>query len=65
MMELESEWITENPFLNLSSSSHGENNSKRGHIIEIGTQAVWSVSSCKPGYGIAHLRDNSTDTYWQ
>lgn len=35
------------------------------HALEIGGQAVWSVSSCKPGYGVVQLRDNSTDTYWQ
>ncbi len=39
--------------------------SKSGHAIEIGTQAVWSVSSCKSGYGVTHLRDDSMDTYWQ
>ncbi|PIK33807.1 putative anaphase-promoting complex subunit 10 [Apostichopus japonicus] len=34
-------------------------------LQEIGEQAVWSLSSCKPGFGIKQLRDNSTDTYWQ
>ena len=33
--------------------------------LEIGSQAVWSVSSSKPGYGVSHLRDGSTETYWQ
>lgn len=33
--------------------------------LEIGNQAVWSVSSCKPGYGVSQLRDGSTETYWQ
>lgn len=33
--------------------------------LEIGNQAIWSVSSCKPGYGVSQLRDNSQDTYWQ
>uniref|UniRef100_H2Z5N8 Anaphase-promoting complex subunit 10 n=1 Tax=Ciona savignyi TaxID=51511 RepID=H2Z5N8_CIOSA len=34
-------------------------------VREIGHQAVWSVSSCKQGYGVNSLRDNSLDTYWQ
>lgn len=62
---MEGEWITEHPFLNFSPSKDSNGEDKHGHVIEIGAQAVWSVSSCKPGYGIAHLRDNSTDTYWQ
>ena len=33
--------------------------------LEIGSQAVWSLSSSKPGFGIAQLRDDSTTTYWQ
>lgn len=27
--------------------------------------SVWTVSSAKPGNGIAELRDGSNDTYWQ
>ncbi|XP_078481401.1 anaphase-promoting complex subunit 10-like isoform X2 [Ciona intestinalis] len=34
-------------------------------LREIGHQAVWSVSSCKQGYGVNSLRDNSLETYWQ
>ena len=34
-------------------------------LLEISDQAVWSVSSCKPGFGVANLRDGSKDTYWQ
>ena len=33
--------------------------------LEIGSQAVWSLSSCKSGYGVSNLRDNSLETYWQ
>ena len=33
--------------------------------LEIGSQAVWSVSSSKAGYGVSHLRDGSAETYWQ
>ncbi|CAM9275203.1 unnamed protein product [Ectocarpus sp. 12 AP-2014] len=32
---------------------------------EIGREAVWSLSSAKPGNGVDQLRDDSTDTYWQ
>lgn len=32
---------------------------------EIGSLAVWSVSSAKPGNGVELLRDSNTDTYWQ
>ena len=35
------------------------------NLLEIGDQAVWSLSSCKCGFGVAHLRDGSTETYWQ
>jgi hypothetical protein len=36
-----------------------------GKVREIGEGAVWSVSSCKPGFGVEQLRDNLLDTYWQ
>ena len=50
----------------LSSGKENEELEPRTEeAIEIGTQAVWSVSSCKPGYGVGNLRDNSLDTYWQ
>ena len=32
---------------------------------EIGDQCVWTVSSCKNGYGVKNLRDEKRDTYWQ
>eukprot|EP00040_Diaphanoeca_grandis_P008003 m.43366 g.43366 ORF g.43366 m.43366 type:complete len:187 (+) comp19359_c0_seq1:109-669(+) len=32
---------------------------------EIGDQAVWSLSSCKQGFGVAQLRDGKPSTYWQ
>lgn len=34
-------------------------------VREIGSQAVWSLSSCKPGSGVEQLRDNSNKTFWQ
>lgn len=35
------------------------------NLIEIGNNAVWSLSSAKPGYGIEKLRDDNLETYWQ
>ena len=32
---------------------------------EIGHEAVWSLSTAKPGNGVEQLRDNNSDTYWQ
>eukprot|EP00979_Chaetoceros_neogracilis_P001602 scaffold278_cov226-Chaetoceros_neogracile.AAC.7 len=34
-------------------------------VREIGHEAVWSLSSCKPGNGVIQLMDSSTETYWQ
>ncbi|XP_068201284.1 anaphase-promoting complex subunit 10-like [Palaemon carinicauda] len=34
-------------------------------LREIGHQATWSVSSCKLGFDVAKLTDDSVDTYWQ
>ncbi|KAI8807119.1 anaphase-promoting complex, subunit 10/DOC domain-containing protein [Cladochytrium replicatum] len=32
---------------------------------EVGSLAVWSVSTCKIGFGVEQLRDDSIETYWQ
>ncbi|XP_065681010.1 anaphase-promoting complex subunit 10 isoform X1 [Hydra vulgaris] len=34
-------------------------------VREIGENAVWSLSSCKPGFGVSELRDNKLTTYFQ
>ena len=34
-------------------------------LVEIGGQAVWSVTTAKAGNGVDLLRDNKEDTYWQ
>jgi anaphase-promoting complex subunit 10 len=34
-------------------------------LREVGDQAVWSLSTAKPGNGVDQLRDSSTETYWQ
>ncbi|XP_076316068.1 anaphase-promoting complex subunit 10-like [Tachypleus tridentatus] len=38
---------------------------REGKVQEVGSQAVWSLSSCKPGFGVDQIRDNSLETYWQ
>jgi len=35
------------------------------NVREVGNQATWSLSSCKPGFGVEQLRDDSLETYWQ
>lgn len=34
-------------------------------LREMGKNAAWSVSSCKPGNGVNTLRDENLETYWQ
>eukprot|EP00873_Tetraselmis_striata_P038626 jgi/Tetstr1/458890/TSEL_004397.t1 len=36
-----------------------------GGLREVGSLAVWSVTSAKPGNGVQLLRDDRDDTYWQ
>jgi len=36
-----------------------------GRVREVGNQAVWSLSTCKPGFGVDQLRDLCLETYWQ
>ncbi|KAL0481389.1 kinetochore component Apc10 [Acrasis kona] len=38
---------------------------ERRGLKEIGKQAVWTLSTAKPGNGIAQLRDNNLETFWQ
>lgn len=42
-----------------------EDESPWGKLREIGNHAVWSVSTCKVGFGVEQLRDGSLDSYWQ
>jgi len=37
----------------------------KGGKREIGGDAVWTLSTAKPGNGVEQLRDDSTETYWQ
>jgi anaphase-promoting complex subunit 10 len=58
-----------------TESSEGEEEGKLtggNHVLiveddlrELGKKAAWSVSSCKPGNGVATLRDDNLETYWQ
>lgn len=32
---------------------------------EIGSEAVWTLSSAKPGNGVEQLRDDSVESFWQ
>ncbi|OQS04911.1 anaphase-promoting complex subunit 10 [Thraustotheca clavata] len=34
-------------------------------LREVGDEAVWSLSTAKPGNGVYQLRDDNLDTYWQ
>jgi len=40
-------------------------NERTGNVREVGSHAIWSLSSCKPGFGVDQLRDDRADTYWQ
>lgn len=35
------------------------------YLQEIGDEAVWVLSSAKPGNGVEQLRDNNPETFWQ
>ncbi len=52
---------TEQQITSAISSSKPASSDER----EIGGQAVWSLSTAKPGNGVEQLRDDNTDTYWQ
>lgn len=32
---------------------------------DISDSARWSISSAKPGFGVAQLRETNADSYWQ
>lgn len=51
--------------INLSPNYNPLKAEKEGKAREVGNQAVWSLSSCKPGFGVDQLRDDSLETYWQ
>ncbi|XP_069129656.1 anaphase-promoting complex subunit 10-like [Argopecten irradians] len=51
--------LTANPDLDVFKEE------REGKLREVGGHAVWSLSSCKPGFGVDQLRDDSSDTYWQ
>ncbi|XP_040568116.1 anaphase-promoting complex subunit 10 isoform X2 [Lepeophtheirus salmonis] len=50
---------------NNESISNSSTSSSNLLVREVGNQATWSLSSCKPGFGVEQLRDDNTETYWQ
>jgi len=36
-----------------------------GAVREIGDEAVWTLSSAKPGNGVDQLRDGTVESFWQ
>ncbi len=48
-----------------ANRSSEEDLASLGPVREVGGQATWSLSSCKPGFGVDQLRDGSVETYWQ
>ena len=42
-----------------------EEKAREKGLLEVGVNCVWSISTCKPGYGVTNLRDRSIETYWQ
>jgi len=43
----------------------GSSPNAANHLRDIGDEAVWSLSTAKPGNGVEELRDNNLETYWQ
>lgn len=46
-------------------SSSVDQNPQPPATREVGNQATWSLSSCKPQFGVEQLRDDNYETYWQ
>ena len=44
---------------------HDKAHAAKRNVREIGDEAVWSVTSSKPGNGVELLRDGNLKTYWQ
>ncbi|XP_077491648.1 anaphase-promoting complex subunit 10-like [Amblyomma americanum] len=51
--------------MNASSAQDLSTLERQGDVREVGAEAVWSLSSCKPGFGVDQLRDNCLNTYWR
>ena len=48
-----------------SNSSSVDQSPQPSGTREVGNQATWSLSSCKPQFGVEQLRDDNYETYWQ
>ncbi|RHZ76841.1 hypothetical protein Glove_188g31 [Diversispora epigaea] len=55
----------ENIFLGRKERKFIRSEFKHEELREIGSSAMWSLSSWKAGNGIENLRDNNVITYWQ
>lgn len=62
-MSAASETVTTTNSPSGSKSSDSETPNLRDR--EVGNQATWSLSSCKPDQGVEKLRDDNFETYWQ
>lgn len=49
----------------VKSSSAVDQSPQPPETREVGNQATWSLSSCKPQFGVEQLRDDNYETYWQ
>ncbi|KAJ0097312.1 hypothetical protein Patl1_28949 [Pistacia atlantica] len=52
----------------MAAESEGDGNKELivdDDLREMGSKAVWSVGSCKPGNGVSFLRDDNLNSYWQ
>ncbi|XP_033082271.1 anaphase-promoting complex subunit 10-like, partial [Trachypithecus francoisi] len=38
---------------------------RTGTVWDTGSQAFWSLSSCKPEFGVDQLQDDNLESYWQ
>ncbi|KNC48505.1 anaphase-promoting complex subunit 10 [Thecamonas trahens ATCC 50062] len=43
----------------------GMSEAQLAEVRELGEEAAWSLSTAKTGFPVDHLRDGSTETYWQ
>ncbi len=60
--------ISQMETIQISKSDHEYNpyiEELSGQSRDISHQAVWTLSSCKTGFGVENLIDNCLDTYWQ
>ena len=58
--------LPSSPFSSPALAFAGQSISSAAEALrEIGEDAVWTLSSAKPGNGVEHLRDGSIESFWQ